>query len=198
MAKIGAQDAWFAPFDDADTETAAATYENGFKIAALMEASDSPNYASAEIYGDDVLDDSVEEFTEGDVTVKGVELTDDHAAVLYGITAAADGSLGFPSENAAPYGGLGYVQKLRRQGTVYYRAFFFPKVKAQVSGNQLVTKNKNLSFDGETVNFKAYAPKTVGGLWKYTYESTVLVTGSGSSSPVGALSWLKAKLNITA
>lgn len=187
MAKVGASNAHYALFVTEENAEAMPSYKSGFKFGALMEANDNPNYTSGDLYGDDALEDSVDEFVDADIDLKACKLTSEDCAKIFGIELAEDGTFAYPTEGTVPFGALGYIQTLRRRKEKFFRAFFFPKVKPQVTGDSLITKGQSISFDGESLKFKAYKPLKSGVSWKYKNEFPTLPE---------AITWLKEKLNI--
>jgi len=189
MATFGASSFFFAPFASAETAEAAPTYKDGFKIEGLMEVTDNPNFAEAEIFGDNVLQDDVREFTDGTLNMKTNALIPEHFAKIFGITPEDDGTFAYPNEDSIPFGGAGYVQVLKRKNEGYlYRAFFYTKVKAMIVGESAKTKEKGFSFEGEKLDMKFFKPLHGKTTYKYRNEFKTIEEAEG---------WLKTKLNIT-
>lgn len=135
-------------------------------IGSLVKADLTVNFASGELYADDLLAEKAEEFISGNIAVEVDELDDEVASVIYGATVNEQNEKVDNTGDNAPYGGLGYIKTLMKKGTKYYRAYYYPKVRAALGNDNTATKSSSITFSTTPVNFTVYEPKT--GDWRYT------------------------------
>ena len=109
-------------------------------IGSLVKADLTVNFASGELYADDLLAEKAEEFISGNIAVEVDELDDEVASVIYGATVNEENEKVDNTGDNAPYGGLGYINT--------------------------ATKSCSITFSTTQVNFTVYEPKT--GDWRYT------------------------------
>lgn len=164
MASFGAKYIKFAPISE-ELETALPKYGEGFQIGALVRADLTVNLASGEIYGDDVLDERIEEFVSGTLSVEVTDLEDEKENVIFGSSLKEDKELVDSTKDTIPYGGLGYLKTLIRGGKKLYRAYFYPKVKAVMGNDNAATKASSITLASSPLSFTIFEPKT--GDWRY-------------------------------
>ena len=87
-------------------------------------------------------------------------------------------------EDAAPYGGLGFVSCKMVSGVRSYVGVYYPKVKAALQGEDYETKGENITFVNGKMKFKA--ARAANGKWK--------VISAGKTSPELAKAWVDQKL----
>ena len=170
MAAFGAKYIKFAPIS-AEPDAALPQYGEGIQIGALVRADLTVNLASGEIYGDDVLDERVEEFVSGTLAVEVTDLEDEKEKVIFGSTLDEKGELKDNTADVIPYGGLGYIKTLIRSGKKKYKAYYYPKVKAVMGNDSAATKSSSITLASNALSFTIFEPKT--GDWRYrkTFES---------------------------
>ena len=170
MAAFGAKYIRFAPVS-AEPDAALPQYGEGIQIGALVRADLTVNLASGEIYGDDVLDERVEEFVSGTLAVEVTDLEDEKEKVIFGSTLEEGGELKDNTADSIPYGGLGYIKTLIRGGKKKYKAYYYPKVKAVMGNDSAATKSSSITLASSPLSFTIFEPKT--GDWRYrkTFES---------------------------
>ena len=86
MAGFGANYIQFAPFKGAEPAAALPQYDEKVNFGRLVKAELTVTMASGKIYGDDVLDESIDEFVSGSLAVETTDLTLEHEAVIFGST----------------------------------------------------------------------------------------------------------------
>lgn len=186
MAKYGARYLKFAPFAATNPEPANAypNYGASTQLMKLVKVSDSPNLVEAKHYADDELDEYVAEIGEADLDVEVSDISTDQAAAILG--AAKDDQTGDVAygEDAAPYGGLGFVSCKMVNGVRSYVGVYYPKVKAALQGEDYETKGENITFANGKMKFKA--ARAANGKWK--------VISAGKNTPELAKAWVDQKL----
>lgn len=174
MAKYGAKYLQWAPFytSDPDKDTAAyPKYGTPLNLGSLIKVTDNPEMNSATIYGDNVLEDKVDEFKECPIDV---ELTDVSPAVekaVMGATQASGGTdndIAFSGSDTQPYGGFAfYINKIKK-GVKSYQGIYYPKVKGVPQGDEYTTKGDGITLTGGKLRLLAYEPAC--GKWKVKSE----------------------------
>ena len=113
MARYGAKYIRWAPFAEQNPEPAGAfpSYGTAIGLAEMQKVSDNPNFAEGTQYGDDGLQEYMNEFRDADVDIEVTDLPVDIEKPVLGVThTAKTGSI--VCVNVAdnpPYGGVGFV-----------------------------------------------------------------------------------------
>lgn len=188
MAAFGAQYLCFAPFNGAETNLAMPTYGSGLELGPLVKADLTITLASGEIYGDDIKQEQVDEFAGGSIAIETTDLSDEGKMTLYGLNETEDGEIGYNANDQAPYGGLGYYKVLQRSGRRYYRAIFYPKTQAALTGDNAATRGSSITFQTDTATINVLAPLMPSGCWKYEKTFDTIEE---------ARAYIQQKLNIT-
>lgn len=172
MANFGAQYPIFAPFDGEEPAAALPKYAEGISIGKLVSATLSVTRASGELYADDGLDESVNEFASGTVAMDVNDIEDGVEAKIFGSTQdETEGEVIDSVEDEAPLGGLGYIKVKLRKGKRKYKAFWYPKTKATQGDDAATTKSNSVTLGTESLSFTIMAPNV--GNWRYhkTFDS---------------------------
>lgn len=169
MAGFGARYIQFAPFSGEEPADALPTYGSAVNFGKLVKSELAVTMASGKIYGDDVLDESVDEFISASLSVETTDLTLENEAVIYGSTISEDGNeLVDSTEDTIPYGGLTYIKVLMRKGKKVFRAYFLPKAKAAFSTDTANTKTDSITMASSPISFTIFEPNI--GEWRYRKE----------------------------
>lgn len=135
-------------------------------LGALVKADLTLNFASGELYADDILGEKAEEFISGNIAAEVDELDDETASIIYGSKINGQMEKVDNTADDAPYGGLAYVKCLMKKGKKFYRGYFYPKVRAALGNDSASTKSGSITFATTPINFTVYEPVT--GDWRYT------------------------------
>lgn len=165
MANFGAQYPVFAPFEGDEPAAALPTYGEAITIGKLVSATLSVTRASGELYADDGLDESVNEFASGTVAMDVNDMDDGVAAQVCGSKKDESGEVVDSVEDEAPLGGLGYIKVKLRQGKRKYKAFWYPKTKPTLGDDAATTKSNSITLGTESLSFTIMAPNV--GNWRY-------------------------------
>lgn len=169
MAGFGARNICFAPFSGDEPIDALPKYAEVVNFGRLVKAELAVTMASGKIYGDDVLDESVDEFISASLSVETTDLTLENEAILYGSKIDKEsGELVDSTEDAIPYGGLVYIKVLMRKGKKVFRAYYLPKVKAMFSTDTANTKTDSITMASSPISFTVFEPNV--GKWRYRQE----------------------------
>lgn len=170
MATFGARYINFAPFSGEEPADALPTYGEAVNIGKLVKAELTVNMASGKIYGDDVLDESIDVFANGTIAVETTDMTLENESVLFGSTMTEDEGkeLSDSSEDTIPYGGLTYIKTIMRGKKKLFRAHFYPKVKASHGTDSAATTGESITFTSTPINFTVFEANI--GKWRYREE----------------------------
>lgn len=159
MAKIGLKNFYYSVATENPT-TGVLTYSGATKPGKAISFSFEPNVSNATLYADDSIAETDTSVNGGTCTM-GIDREDPTTyAALLGRT-LTEGVETSNTTDVAPYVGLGRIATLMQNGSLKYRATFFPKVKFREPSTSDTTK-------GETTEFGTYelsgtvAPNSVG------------------------------------
>lgn len=190
MAGFGARYIQFAPFTGDEPIDALPKYGVKVNFGRLVKAEIAVSMASGKIYGDDVLDESVDEFISATLNVETTDMTLENEAAIYGSKLTGSDStkkeLVDSTEDVVPYGGITYIKVLMRKGKKIFRAYYLPKVKAMFSTDTANTKTDSITMASTPVSFTVFEPNT--GAWRYREEFSTFAE---------AKTWCDGKLSTT-
>ena len=155
MAGFGANYPCFKP-EDASA---------GVVLGKLVSANLTVNLASGELYADDALAEQLSEFASGSIAMETDDLTDENAGVVYGCT-VSEKMVTYNKNDTAPRGSLGYYKVLMRSGKKYFKAYFYPLVRAALGNDNAQTRGSNINFTTESTTFTVFADDN--GDWRMT------------------------------
>lgn len=162
MAKYGALHLKWAPFADSSPDEDAAKlpkYGAAVTLGSLISVADTVNVQSAQISGDDVVEDRIDEVSDYSLAVQITELENSVAGEVFGATVGGtDGELSYGFDDEAPQGGLGLVSKRRFKGKTFFKGIFYPKVQAVRQGVTYNTKGSSITLSGDDLQFNGTAP----------------------------------------
>lgn len=196
MAAIGAKNMYFNAIAS-EAANALPTYQQtgGKQLAGLVSANVTINYADAEAYADDRLEDEIHEFINGLIETELFDLPLEDRALLFGSTMGTGQIAGLSEKgnDAAVQGGLCYARTIRKkdnngQMTTVYRGFYYPKVKPRKPTNESSqTKQGSVNHSYEGVSFRFFEANT--GVYRDIQEFTTITAYD---------TWAKEKLGIQA
>lgn len=168
MATYGAKKLQFAPFkaDTAEPTAALPLYGTPVNLGELSKVADAPTYNKAAIYGDNKKVDEVNEFKEASVDAEVCELSNENAAVIFGSTilTGENEDLEYGGSDVAPFGGIAFYVNKKINGVPKFQGIYYPKVMAEVQGEEFTTKGENITLTGGKIKFSAFEPNY--GKWK--------------------------------
>ena len=177
MAKIGMRHLVYAVVAT-ETPGTGITYTGGADLAPAVSGNLTYDRSDNPLYGDDVMQDSDNGITGFSLDITTTELSATNEAALLGYTAdSTDTTLYSVTDVAAPYVGVGFVQVLRRKGTVTYRALWFPKVQFGISSEETQTRQQSIEWGTPTLNgkgFGVYLDASGNAVFRMQKECTTL------------------------
>ena len=143
----------FAPITT-HTDGAMPTYGTGFVIQEARNATVTREYQNNPLYGDDRIVDDDNGMTGMTISFESTGLSNtDRVKLLgeeaYGTTAQ------WVSDNETPWGGFGYIRKMRDNGTKKFEAWITLKIKFQEETMTTATKEGSITWNTPTLNGRA-------------------------------------------
>ena len=139
--------------------------ETGVVLGKLVSANLTVNLASGEMYADDALAEQLSEFSSGTIAMETDDMTDANAAAIYGCKVSS-GLVTYNAGDTAPRGCLGYYKVLMRNGVKFFKAFFYPRVRAALGNDNAQTKGSSITFQTSSTTFTVFADDI--GDWRQT------------------------------
>ena len=139
------------------TDGSMPTYGTGRVIQEARNATVTREYQNNPLYGDDRIVDDDNGMTGLTMTFESTGLSnDDRKAMLgeedYG-TSGVSGQ--WVSDNETPWGGFGYIRKMRDNGTKKFEAWWTLKIKFQEETQATNTKQGAIQWNTPTLNGRA-------------------------------------------
>ena len=191
-ANVGMMYPVFAPLT-AHTDGSMPTYGTGHVIQEARNCTVNKEYNNNPLYGDDRIVDDDNGLQELTASFEPTGLSDSDRMLLFGESEIAVGGLTcqVESDNETPYGGFGYIRKMRENSTVKYEAWIILKIKFQEESQNTATKEGSISWNTPTLNGRAagvYIDNTGKLRWRVheTFETIA-----------AAKSWINTVLNVS-
>ena len=143
----------------AHTDGAMPTYGAGHVIQEARNATVTRSYNDNPLYGDDRIVDADNGLTSLTMSFESTGLSDEDRKILLGEedygTSGVSGQ--WVSDNETPWGGFGYIRKMRENGTRKFEAWITLKIKFQEESQATNTKEGTISWGTPTLNGRAAA-----------------------------------------
>lgn len=143
------------------------TYDAAVNLGPLVSVTETITYASARNYGDNELQESVDEFQELGIAAAMTEMPIEAAAAVYGARVTSSGGISFNREDAPPQGCLGfYTSKQSKKDGVqqkFYQGIFYPSLTGSRQGTAYNTKGQSITFANGQANFVGSSEEN--GFW---------------------------------
>lgn len=162
--QYGAKKIQWAPFAASNPESATALPKLGtpVNLGKLNKITETINFNRASAFGDNVKAVEIVEFKDGTLAVETLYLSNANASALTGAelgTDEDDSDLKFGGNDSAPYGSLAfYTNRAKDDGTKYYQGIYYPKVKANMEGEEYTTKGDTIVLSNEKITFTVFEP----------------------------------------
>ena len=147
--------------------TAEGTYSDPFAFGKAVSVTDTPNVASAELYGDDVLAESEKGVTSTAIELGITDIPDDAYVDMFGHTKGTDSSeITYAIDDAANYCGLGLIGVKKVDGVRKFEARWYPKVLFDEPTTSINTKADSTEFQTPSTTGTGMANDS--GVWRQT------------------------------
>ena len=143
----------FAPLAS-HTDGSMPTYGNGIVIQEARNATVNREYANNPLYGDDRIVDDDNGMTGLTISFEPTGLSDSDRVKLFGEEAWGT-TAQWVSDNETPYGGFGYIRKMRQDGVKKFEAWITLKIKFQEESMTTSTKEGSIQWNCPTLNGRA-------------------------------------------
>ncbi len=175
------------------TDGSMPTYSAGTAIQEARNATVNREYANNPLYGDDRIVDDDNGMTGLTISFESTGLSDaDRKAMLgeedYG-TSGVSGQ--WVSDNETPYGGFGYIRKMRDNGTKKFEAWWTLKIKFQEESMTTTTKEGSIQWNTPTLNGRA------AGLYVDSSDKQRYQLHKTFTTAADAKAWLNSLAGIT-
>lgn len=97
------------------------------------------------------------------------DMTDDNASKIYGCK-VTDGLVTYNKGDTAPRGCLGYYKVLMRNGTKFFKGYYYPRVRAALGNDNAQTRGNSITFNAVSTAFTVFADDD--GDWRKTKTFT--------------------------
>ena len=178
----------------AHTDGAMPTYGTGSVIQEARNATVNREYANNPLYGDDRIVDDDNGLTGLTMTFESTGLSDADRKLLLGEedygTSGVSGQ--WVSDNETPWGGFGYIRKMRDNGTRKFEAWWTLKIKFQEEQQATNTREGSISWGTPTLNGRAAA------LYVDSSDKARFQLHKTFAQIADAKTWLNALANISA
>ena len=191
-ANVGMMYPVFAPLIG-HTDGSMPTYGTGVVIEEARTATVTREYQNNPLYGDDRIVDDDNGMVGLTISFESTGLTDAERKTLFGEedygTSGVSGQ--WVSDNETPYGGFGYVRKMRSNGTKKFEAWIILKIKFQEESQATATKEGSISWGTPTLNGRAT------GLYIDSSDKLRFRVHMTFDTIASAKSWINSVLNVS-
>lgn len=167
MAMIGLKYPVAAKYSASGTTV---SYTEGRVLGKAISISTTVNSTDVKLYADDDIAEQVQEFSNGTCSINIDDADDEVSAWLLGHDKAEDGDLVNKYTDIAPYVGMGFYGRRRKDNAESYRAIWYTKVMFKDPGDALTTKGENIEF--QTPTFEGTLSRAADGIWRRTKTFT--------------------------
>ena len=182
----------FAPIS-AHTDGSMPTYGTGFVIQEARNATVNREYQNNPLYGDDRIVDDDNGMTGLTISFESTGLSEDDRKKLLGEEESeVTGVSGqWVSDNETPWGGFGFIRKMRENGTKKFEAWITLKIKFQEESMTTSTKEGSITWNTPTLNGRA------AGLYVDSTDKLRFQLHETFDTMAAAKSWLNTRLNVS-
>ena len=182
----------FAPITT-HTDGSMPTYGTGFVIQEARNATVNREYQNNPLYGDDRIVDDDNGMTGLTISFEPTGLSEDDRKKLLGEEESeVTGISGqWVSDNETPWGGFGFIRKMRLNGTKKFEAWITLKIKFQEETMTTSTKEGTITWNTPTLNGRA------AGLYVDSSDKLRFQLHETFDTIAAAKSWLNTRLNVS-
>ena len=184
----------FAPLTS-HTDGSMPVYGTGVVIQEARNCTITKTYNENPLYGDDRIVDDDNGLQALTASFEPTGLSDADRVLLFGekvaqVTTGVTGQ--WEGDNATPYGGFGYIRKMRDNGVKKFEAWIILKIKFTEDSQATRTKEGSISWGTPTLNGRAaglYIDNTDEIKWRVHYTFDTIAA---------AKAWINTILNVSA
>ena len=175
------------------TDGSMPTYGTGFLIQEARNATVNREYQNNPLYGDDRIVDDDNGMTGLTISFEPTGLSDDdRKKLLSEEESEVTGISGqWVSDNETPWGGFGFIRKMRLNGTKKFEAWITLKIKFQEETMTTSTKEGSITWNTPTLNGRA------AGLYVDSSDKLRFQLHETFDTIAAAKAWLNTRLNVS-
>lgn len=173
-----------------EPEGALPTYGEGMKIGRAISSNVSFRRNDSELYADDVLAESDNTITGGDVDITVAEILDEVAAAIFGDSKDEETGEYYDSSASSPYIGLGYMREMKYKGKSSFKCTWLYKVQLAPAEESGQTKGKTTSFQTQRMTGEILGVTMADGSSRFRARKEF-------ETAAEATAWLNQKANYT-
>ena len=183
----------FAPLTS-HTDGSMPVYGTGFVIQEARTATVTREYANNPLYGDDRIVDDDNGMTGLTISFESTGLSDADRKGLFGEDEyGTSGTSGlWVSDNETPWGGFGFIRKMRDDGVKKFEAWWTLKIKFQEESQTTSTKEGAIQWNTPTLSGRA------AGLYVDSTDKQRYQLHKTFDTAAAAKAWLNSYANISA
>ena len=175
------------------TDGSMPTYSAGTVIQEARNATVNREYANNPLYGDDRIVDDDNGMTGLTMSFESTGLSDADRKLLLGEedygTSGVSGQ--WVSDNETPWGGFGFIRKMRDNGVKKFEAWITLKIKFQEESMATTTKEGSIRWGTPTLN------GTAAGLYVDSTDKMRFQLHKTFATIADAKNWLNTMLNVS-
>ena len=175
------------------TDGSLPTYGAGVVIHEARNATITKTYNDNPLYGDDRIVDDDNGLQGMTCSFEPTGLSDSDRKLLFDEDEIAVGGLTCQAEsdNETPYGGFGYVRKMRDNGTKKFEAWIILKIKFTEESQATATKEGSIRWGTPTLNGRA------AGVYIDSSDKLRFRIHETFDTAAAAKSWINSVLNVS-
>ena len=173
-----------------ENDGALPTYEKGMVIGRAISAEVSLTRTESKLYADDVLAESENAITGGNISIGMDDILEEAQELVFGLVKTASGEYDDKAVGA-PYVGVGYLQERRFKGVVSYLPYWYYKVQFAPMDDKAATRGENVEWQTTTAN------GTMMGVVKDATQVATFRTHKVCATAEEAVAWLNQMAGIS-
>ena len=182
----------FAPLAS-HTDGSLPTYGSGVVIHEARNCTITKTYNDNPLYGDDRIVDDDNGLQALTASFEPTGLSDSDRVLLFGEDEVSVGGLTCQAEsdNETPYGGFGYIRKMRDNATKKFEAWIILKIKFREENQTTSTKEGSIQWNTPTLNGRA------AGLYIDSSDKLRFRIHETFDTASAAKAWINTVLNVS-
>ena len=137
------------------TDGSMPTYGTGRVLQEARNATVTKEYANNPLYGDDRIVDDDNGMTGLTMSFESTGLSDEDRVAVLGEKPYGTSSGQWETDTETPWGGFGYIRKMRLDGERKFEAWWTLKIKFQEESQTTTTKEGSIQWNTPTLNGRA-------------------------------------------
>lgn len=174
------------------TDGSMPTYGTGRVLQEARNATVTKEYANNPLYGDDRIVDDDNGMTGLTMSFESTGLSDEDRVAVLGEKPYGTSGGQWETDTETPWGGFGYIRKMRLDGERKFEAWWTLKIKFQEENRQTQTMEGQITWGTPTLNGRAASLQVDSGNSKRWQLHDKFTTAAAAKA------WLRTLANISA